>query len=74
MKCSFNDDLYWMGPNWNDDDPLEGKFDSCPDGLLPDGPICPRCGKNRAPSGIGGGTWVHWDGIVRTTIVPAKIS
>lgn len=32
----------------------------CPDGLLPDGNICPRCGKRRGPSGIAGGTWVHF--------------
>lgn len=32
---------------------------NCPDGLLPDGPICPKCGGVRGPSGIGGGTWVH---------------
>lgn len=31
----------------------------CPDGLLPDGETCPRCGGNRAPSGVDGGTWVH---------------
>lgn len=34
----------------------------CPDGLLPDGDKCPRCGGQRAPSGSGGGTWVHWSG------------
>jgi hypothetical protein len=33
----------------------------CPDALLPDGEICPRCGKTRAPSGAGGGSWVHYD-------------
>lgn len=31
----------------------------CPDALLPDGPVCPRCGGNRAPSGVDGGSWVH---------------
>jgi hypothetical protein len=31
----------------------------CPDGLLPDGAECPRCGMQRAPSGTGGGVWVH---------------
>ena len=31
----------------------------CPEGILPDGPVCPRCGKARGPSGVGGGTWVH---------------
>jgi hypothetical protein len=31
----------------------------CPDGQLPDGEICPTCGKKRGPSGIDGGTWVH---------------
>jgi len=34
--------------------------DRCPDGLLPDGPVCPRCGGHRGPSGIDGGTWVHY--------------
>lgn len=33
---------------------------NCPDGLLPDGEVCPKCGKNRAPSGVGWGTWVHF--------------
>lgn len=42
----------------------------CPDGLLPDGPVCPRCGRNRAPSGIDGGTWVHFDGAQRVNGVP----
>lgn len=32
----------------------------CPDALLPDGPVCPRCGGPRAPSGVGGGSWVHF--------------
>lgn len=32
----------------------------CPDGLLPDGATCPRCGNPRAASGIDGGTWVHF--------------
>ena len=32
---------------------------SCPDGLLPDGETCPRCGQKRAPSGVNWGTWVH---------------
>jgi hypothetical protein len=31
----------------------------CENGLLPDGPTCPRCGKPRAPSGVDGGSWVH---------------
>jgi hypothetical protein len=31
----------------------------CPDALLPDGPVCPRCGGHRGPSGIDGGSWVH---------------
>ena len=31
----------------------------CEDGLISDGDICPRCGGPRAPSGVGGGTWVH---------------
>lgn len=36
-----------------------GTFDVCEDGLLPDGPKCPRCGGERAPSGVDGGSWVH---------------
>lgn len=32
----------------------------CPNGLLPDGEICPRCGGPRAPSGVDGGSWVHF--------------
>jgi hypothetical protein len=32
----------------------------CPNGLLPDGPICPECGESRAASGVDGGTWVHY--------------
>jgi len=32
----------------------------CPDALLPDGDICPRCGGPRAPSGVDGGSWVHF--------------
>lgn len=32
----------------------------CPDGLLPDGETCPRCGGHRAPSGVDGGSWVHF--------------
>lgn len=35
-------------------------FHDCPDGLTPDGPICPKCGGRRGPSGIDGGTWVHF--------------
>lgn len=36
-------------------------FDSgCPDAVLPDGPTCSRCGGPRAPSGVGGGSWVHF--------------
>jgi hypothetical protein len=34
--------------------------EKCPDGLLPDGEVCPRCKGRRGPSGIGGGTWVHY--------------
>ena len=33
---------------------------ACPDGLTPDGEVCPRCVGPRAPSGIDGGTWVHF--------------
>lgn len=33
----------------------------CPNGLLPDGPTCPRCGGKRAPSGVDGGSWVHFE-------------
>lgn len=36
------------------------QLEQCPDGLLPDGDKCPRCGGSRAPSGVGGGTWVHF--------------
>jgi hypothetical protein len=32
----------------------------CPDALLPDGPKCPRCGGERAPPGVDGGSWVHY--------------
>lgn len=32
----------------------------CPDDLTPGGPTCPRCGGPRAPSGVGGGSWVHF--------------
>jgi hypothetical protein len=32
----------------------------CPDGLAPDGELCPRCGRRRGPSGVGGGMWVHY--------------
>lgn len=38
-------------------DPPETK---CPDGLLPDGENCPRCGERRGPSGVDGGSWVHY--------------
>jgi len=38
---------------------LEPLPESCPDGLTPDGEVCPRCGKTRAPSGVDGGSWVH---------------
>jgi len=34
--------------------------EKCEDALLPDGPKCPRCGGRRGPSGIGGGSWVHF--------------
>lgn len=34
----------------------------CPNALLPDGPVCPRCGGKRAPSGVDGGSWVHTGG------------
>ena len=32
----------------------------CPNALLPDGPVCPRCGGRRGPSGVDGGSWVHY--------------
>lgn len=32
----------------------------CPNNILPDGPVCPRCGEERAPSGADGGSWVHF--------------
>lgn len=34
--------------------------DECPNALLPDGPICPRCRGRRGESGIDGGSWVHY--------------
>jgi hypothetical protein len=49
-------------PNWRSLLPAAtaGEPTKCPDGLLPDGETCPRCGGNRGPSGIDGGTWVHF--------------
>lgn len=38
---------------------LEARPSGCPDAQLPDGPTCPKCGGYRAPSGVGGGSWVH---------------
>jgi hypothetical protein len=32
----------------------------CEDALTPDGDSCPRCGGPRAPSGVDGGSWVHF--------------
>lgn len=32
----------------------------CENGLLPDGPRCPRCGGPRGVSGVDGGSWVHY--------------
>lgn len=37
-----------------------GVGNECPDALLPDGDVCPRCGGPRAPSGVDGGSWVHF--------------
>jgi hypothetical protein len=52
-------ELYWIDhPYVSWDDQYE-KF-ICPDAQLPDGETCPRCGGNRAPSGVGGGSWVHF--------------
>lgn len=34
--------------------------EKCPNALTPDGPVCPRCGGRRGPSGVGGGSWVHY--------------
>ncbi len=34
--------------------------EKCPNALLPDGPVCPRCGGRRGPSGVDGGSWVHF--------------
>ncbi len=34
--------------------------DKCPDNLTPDGQVCPRCGGRRGPSGVDGGSWVHY--------------
>lgn len=39
----------------------KAQSEECPNNLLPDGPVCPRCGKKRAPSGVDGGSWVHFD-------------
>ena len=39
---------------------LEELREPCPDALTPDGPVCPRCGKRRGTSGVGGGSWVHY--------------
>ena len=39
---------------------LRSEGESCPNALLPDGPVCPRCGGKRAPSGVDGGSWVHF--------------
>ena len=36
------------------------EMEQCPNGLTPDGPVCPRCGGDRAPSGVDGGSWVHF--------------
>jgi hypothetical protein len=41
-------------------EPAPAGRDTCPDAQLPDGPTCPRCGGPRAPSGVGGGSWVHF--------------
>lgn len=51
------------GASWNQRAALaqaERPSGKCPDGLLPDGPTCPRCGGKRGPSGVDGGTWVHY--------------
>lgn len=42
----------------------------CPNNLLPEGEICPRCGGPRAPSGVDGGSWVHFP---RKDIRPSNI-
>lgn len=51
------------GPSNTPEKNLEnrGRSLSCKNGLLPDGPICPKCGKQRAPSGVDGGSWVHYE-------------
>ena len=47
---------------------LRASVNNCPDALLPDGPVCPRCGKPRGASGVGGGSWVHMpEGIDRAS-------
>ena len=38
---------------------LQTSSEQCPNGLLPDGPICPKCGEKRGPSGVDGGSWIH---------------
>lgn len=46
----------------------------CPDALLPDGEVCPRCGGPRAPSGSGGGSWVHFPRYGERIVDPAAPS
>lgn len=40
--------------------PSPWETNKCPDNLLPDGEVCPRCGGRRSPSGVDGGSWVHY--------------
>lgn len=41
--------------------------DQCEENLPPDGPVCPRCGYRRRPSGANGGSWVHVPPTERTS-------
>ncbi len=74
-SCRIERHTCWAGGcpacNQTGDNHTCGKAEPrCPDGLLPDGIRCPRCGKNRAPSGIGGGTWVHFTPVTPATDSP----
>lgn len=50
-----------LGSDWEyKQQKFEFQQQKCKDGQLPDGPVCPSCGGERAPSGIDGGSWVHY--------------
>lgn len=55
------DGTAWIGLNmlgvlWAEE------LSKCLDNQQPDGPVCPKCGGSRAPSGADGGSWVHLPG------------